>query len=121
MLSILLVAIALGFCLVTLGMALSAFAATVQQLNSIANLGAMICAGLGGALTPLSTLPGWARALAPVTPSYWALRGYRTAIVESHGSGDAFLAAGVLAGFALVFTVLFLLRFRFEEKKLSWA
>ncbi len=120
-LEILLVAVTFSFCLVTLGMALSAFAATVQQLNSIANLGAMICAGLGGALTPLSTIPKWAQTFAPVTPSYWALRGYRTVILGSRDNGEALLAAGVLAGFALVFTALFLLRFRFEEKKLSWA
>jgi ABC-2 type transport system permease protein len=116
----LLVAIALGLCLVTLGMALSAFVASVQQVNSVANLGAMICAGLGGALTPLSTLPGWAQAVAPITPSYWALRGYRE-VIFGHGNGDALLAAAVLIGFALLFTVLFLMRFRFEEKKLSWA
>jgi ABC-2 type transport system permease protein len=118
---IVLIASMLGLCLVTLGMALSAFAATVQQLNSIANLGAMICAGLGGALTPLSTLPTWVRALAPLTPSYWALRGYRAVIEGQHAGGEALLAVAVLACFTTVFTLLFVLRFRFEEKKLSWA
>jgi ABC-2 type transport system permease protein len=116
-----LVAVALGLCLVALGMALSAFATTVQQVNSVATLGAMICAGLGGALTPPSTLPAWAQLLAPLTPSYWALRGYRAAIFGSHGSSEALLATAVLIGLALLFTLLFLLRFRLEEKKVSWA
>lgn len=120
-LSVLLIATMLGLCLVTLGMALSAFAATVQQLNSVANLGAMICAGLGGALTPLNTLPAWAQSLAPLTPSYWALRGYHAVIVERHVGSNVLLVAAVLACFTALFTLLFVLRFRIEEKKLSWA
>jgi ABC-2 type transport system permease protein len=116
-----LVAASFGLCLVMLGMALSAFAGTVQQLNSVVNLSAVISAGLGGALTPLQTLPDWARVLSPITPTYWALRGYRAVILSAHGAGMALESAAVLGGFTLVFTALFLLRFRFDERKISWA
>ncbi len=116
-----LVAVSFSFCLVTLGMALSAFSGSVQQLNSVVNLSAVISAGLGGALTPLQTLPGWAQDIAPITPTYWALRGYRAVILDPHGTGVALEAAAVLGGFTVLLTTLFLFRFRFEEKKLSWA
>jgi len=116
-----LVAVSFGLCLVMLGMALSAFSGTVQQLNSVVNLSAVISAGLGGALTPLQTLPGWARDIAPITPTYWALRGYRAVILSAHGAGAALESTAVLGGFTLLFTILFLFRFRFEERKISWA
>src|SRR5437868_9051419 len=53
-----------------------------SQLNAFSNLGAMVLAGVGGALAPTSALPSWARTLAPATPSYWAMRGFRQVILH---------------------------------------
>jgi ABC-2 type transport system permease protein len=114
------VTVSFSICLVMLGMALSAFARTLHQVNSTANLGAMICAGLGGALTPVATLPGWARGLAPFVPSYWALRGYRSVILDS-GLAAVLLSSAVLVIFAVLFAVLFGWRFAFDEHKTAWA
>lgn len=116
-----LVTVSFGLCLVTLGMAVSAFSASVQQLNSFVNLGAVLCAGLGGALVPLQTLPGWAQEIAPVTPTYWAIRGYHEVLFRPGVGEEVLLATAVLSGFTVLFTVLFLVRFRFDERKLSWA
>ncbi len=111
---------AFSLCLVTLGMALSAFASTIHQVNATANLGAMVCAGLGGGFTPVFTLPAWARLLAPFVPSYWALRGYRAVILNS-GVVTVVVASGVLLIFAAVFAGMFAMRFAFDEKKATWT
>lgn len=58
------VSLALAVCLTMLGLALAAVCRTVMQLNSIVNVGTILMGGLGGALTPLATLPGWAQAIA---------------------------------------------------------
>src|SRR5207249_2306156 len=52
-----------------------AISKTFQQVLAISNLGAILLAGIGGALTPLKTLPGWALAISPVTPTHWAMTG----------------------------------------------
>ena len=53
------VSLALAVCLTMLGLALAAVCRTVMQLNSIVNVGTILMGGLGGALTPLATLPGF--------------------------------------------------------------
>jgi ABC-2 type transport system permease protein len=115
------VSVALSISLVTLGLLLTAVCRTVMQLNAFSNLGTMLFAGLGGAITPISSLPGWARSIAPAVPSYWAMRGYRSAILYSGGLSDVALPVAVLLGFSLAFAVLARLRFRTDAVKVSWA
>jgi len=82
------VAIALCICLVGFALLVIAVARTQQQLNSIQALTTMVFGGLGGALTPTSILPGWAKAIAPGTPTYWAIDGYRCVILDGGGPDD---------------------------------
>ncbi len=115
-----LVGTAFAACIVALGLAVSAVARTAQQVDAISNVGALVVAGLGGALTPVTDLPTWAQSLAPATPAYWALRGFRLGI---RGAGFATLAlpATVLAAFAAGCLVIGLLRLRMEDVKISIA
>lgn len=107
----------LSLCLVGLGVLLAAILKNEQQLNAIANLGAMVLGGLGGALVPLSALPDWARTVAPATPQYWAIRGFRDLILEGKGLDAAVLPVIVLLGITAILGGLGLLRFRFDEPK----
>jgi ABC-2 type transport system permease protein len=111
---------ALGICVLTFGSLLAAFASNANQLNVFANLGGAALAGLGGALVPLSTLPGWARAVAPATPSYWAMRGFRSVILDGDGIGDVVAPVVALLAFAAVFALIAAVRFRFDEVKSSF-
>jgi ABC-2 type transport system permease protein len=92
-----------------------------MQLNAATNIGTMVFAGLGGAIAPLAVLPQWARTLAPVTPSYWAMRGFRSVTLSNGDLGSVALPVGVLLSFAAAFAILAGLRFRAEETKISWA
>lgn len=112
---------ALAVCLVSLGALLLAVCRTVMQLNAATNLGTMVFAGLGGAITPLSVLPRWARVIAPATPSYWAMRGFRSVTISDGGLSSVVLPIGVLIAFGVGFAALAALRFRMEETKISWA
>jgi ABC-2 type transport system permease protein len=121
MLGMILVIGALAICLVSLGALLLAVCRSVMQLNAATNIGTMVFAGLGGAITPLSVLPQWARTIAPVTPSYWAMRGFRSVTLTNGDLGSVALPIGVLLSFAVGFAILAGLRFRAEETKISWA
>ncbi len=117
----LVVAAALGVMEITLGFMLLAVCRSVVQLNALTNAGAMLLAGLGGAVTPIEFLPGWAQAVAPLTPAYWAMRGFRSVLFDGEGMGAVALPVAVLLGFSAAFALVAARRFRVEEAKLSWA
>jgi ABC-2 type transport system permease protein len=119
--ALIVVAASFAVCLVAFSVAVVAVARSIQQVNLVQTLGTMLFAGLGGALAPTALLPGWARAMSPATPSYWALRGYRSVILNGGALPSVVLPAGALLAFAAGFTFLALWRFRFEETKVSWA
>ena len=80
--ALVLVAGAFACSLVSLGFLLVSVCRSIMQVDAIANLGAMLFVGLGGALTPPDLLPAWAQPLAPATPTYWAMRGFRAVILS---------------------------------------
>ena len=94
------------------GLAVVAWARTVQEVNTFTHLGALAMAGLGGALTPLDLLPGWVGAVAPCLPSYWAVKGFHAVIVEGAGLADVAGRVGALLAFALAFGAVGLAGFR---------
>lgn len=106
---------------VTAGVVAVAFARSLQQVNVVANLGSIVIAGLGGALVPLSLLPDWVRAVAPASPAYWAMRGFRSALLERGDMSDVALPIVVLAAWSIVFLGLALARLRRADAPLSWA
>lgn len=109
-----------GFCLcvVTLGLLFVVLSRTVDQLNAFSNLSAFVMAGIGGALAPIAALPDWARAVAPAAPTYWAMRGFRDVILDGAGVGDVIGGTAVLLTFALVFGVVFVVRYRVDQPKI---
>jgi ABC-2 type transport system permease protein len=120
-LGVALIAVALCICVVTFALALTALLRSMIQLNALANLLALLLAGFGGALSPLGSLPGWARAVAPATPTYWAMRGFRAVILDGKGLTSALPSVAMLMVFTAIFSAVAAARFRFNESKISWA
>ena len=117
LIALLALVVAFTICLVAFGLLCAAFIRDAEQLNTIGNLGTILIGGLGGGLAPVAVLPGWAQAIAPGTPSYWAIRGYRDVVLRQAGIGEILLPVAVLLAFAVVLTPLALRRFRFDEIK----
>lgn len=115
------VAIALGLMELALGFMLLSICRSVVQLNALSNAGAMLVGGLGGAVQPVELLPGWAQAVAPATPAYWAMEGFRAVTFEPGGLGDVALPLAVLTVFTVVFAAVALVRFEAEATKIAWA
>jgi ABC-2 type transport system permease protein len=114
------VAVALGVCLAAMGVAAAAYLRSAQRLNAISGVLAMVLGGLGGSLTPVASLPSWAQQAAPFSPGYWAVRGYRSVIVDGAGIADVGLPIAMLLVFAAVAAALAAVRFRFEETKVGF-
>jgi len=109
--------VVLALSLSAFGMAITAVSRTMQQLNAIGSVGGFGLAMLGGAWVPVSSMPGWAQAIAPALPTYWAMDAFRTVILEGGGLADVARPIMVLIGFGVLFTVLAAAKFRFEETK----
>jgi ABC-2 type transport system permease protein len=75
---------------------------------------------IGGALVPLSVLPDWARTIAPGTPTYWVMRGFRSVILDGRGLGAVMAPVAVLGAMTVVFAAVAMRRLRFDETKIAW-
>jgi len=121
LLALLAVAVAYVCCTVAIGVAITALVRTSQQLNAVGFLGATVLGAIGGALVPLSTLPGWVRSIAPATPQYWAMRAIRDLILDGRGPGSVVLPITILATFALAAGAIAVRRFDFDERNVGWS
>jgi len=113
--------VAFALCLVLLGVAVTALCRTAQQASSFGYLGMVLFGAIGGAFVPFNVLPGWARAIAPVTPTYWAMRGLRSVILDGRGIGGVAKPTVTLLAMAALFTAIALRKLRFDESKAGWA
>ena len=113
--------IATGFaaCIMSMTMMLIAWCRTLDQLNVLANVFAILLSGLGGSFAPVSELPRWAQIAARASPAYWALKGMRGIILDGEGMPTAQPICMVLACFAAVFALLTAVRFKIGETKNS--
>ncbi len=120
-LAVLMVLVAYAFCLITLMLLATASFRTVNQLNAVQNVGAMVFGGLGGALMPLEALPEWVQTIAPASPAYWAMRGHRSVFLEQGGVSDVLFPVAVLLAVGSVLAALATVRFRVDETKEFFA
>ena len=103
--------------LVAFSMLLTAVLKTANQLMAVVNLAAMALTGLGGALAPVDVLPGWAQAIAPLSPAYWMLKGFRAAILEKGGLDATIIPAAATLAFAGVLAAIAVWRFSATDEK----
>ncbi|HUN32273.1 MAG TPA: ABC transporter permease [Trebonia sp.] len=89
-----------GLALLGIGMTLGAVLRSQGELNVAYDIGGILFSALGGALIPSAELPGWAQAIAPASPGYWAMGALRSAL---HGqAGGTLRDSGMLAVIAVV-------------------
>jgi ABC-2 type transport system permease protein len=86
--------------LLGIGTALGATLRSQSELNVAYDIGGLLFSALGGALIPAAELPGWARAIAPGSPGYWAMGALRSALRGQ--AGPTVRDAGVLVAVAAV-------------------
>jgi ABC-2 type transport system permease protein len=120
-LALFLLVVVVALALSAFGMLVTAVARTMNQLNAVGSVGGMAMAMLGGAWVPVASMPGWAQAVAPALPTYWAMEGFRDVILGGRGVPHVVVPVLVMAGFALLYTVIAAARFRFEDTKVYFG
>ena len=90
--------------LLGIGAALGTLARSQSQLSAAYDIGGMLLSSLGGALVPLASLPHWVRAVAPLSPGYWAVSSLHAALAGDAGrcltGGAVLLGMAAAAGLA---------------------
>ena len=103
--------------LVALGVAVTAVAHSAQQASAIAFVGMVLFGAIGGALVPYRVLPSWSKHLSPITPTYWAMRGFNSVILDGRGWGAMAAPLAALVAMTLLFVAIALRRLRFDDAK----
>ncbi len=106
--------VAFSICLVILGVAVTAVCRSAQQANAAGYTGMVLFGAIGGAFVPIGLLPTWARTISPITPTYWAMRGMRSVILEGRGFGAVVTSTGALLAMAALFAAVAVRRMRFD-------
>lgn len=103
-----------GLAAVAMGTMLGTFIKTDGQATGIAIMLGMVMALLGGCWYPLELFPPGVQTAVHVLPTTWAMQGLTDLVMWGQGFIDILPEAGVLLGFALVFFVIGVGRFRYE-------
>jgi ABC-2 type transport system permease protein len=98
----------------SMGTALGAFVKTESQASGLSLMLGMVMALLGGCWYPLDLFPEAVRTAVKVLPTTWAMQGMLDLVLRGQGLSAILPEAGVLLGFAAVFLVIGVWRFRYE-------
>lgn len=103
-----------GLAAVALGTMLGTFIKTDSQAGNVSIMAGMVMALLGGCWWPLELFPEGLKQAVRVLPTTWAMEGLTTLTMRGGGLADVALNAAVLVGFAAVFFLIGVRRFRYE-------
>ena len=97
-----------------LGLLIGALAKSEEQVIVYSLIPMFILSGFGGAWVPLEVMPEAFGQIARLTPLAWVITGMQDVIIRGRGLEAIWLPAVVLVGYAAVFFILGVWRFRFE-------
>jgi ABC-2 type transport system permease protein len=110
----LLMLIALGLWVTSLGLLIGALAKTELQVMTFSFITMILFAALGGAWFPLETAGAAFSRLGHLLPTAWAMEGLQNIIVRGQDFSSTLLPAGILLAYAATFFGIAVWRFRFE-------
>jgi len=111
-LAVMLVACALAAA--ALGTMLGTFVKSARQAQGLSIMLGMVMALMGGCWYPLELFPKVIQNIVKILPTTWAMQGLLALILRGQGLTGILPEAGVLLGFAAVFFVIGVWRFKYE-------
>jgi ABC-2 type transport system permease protein len=108
------ISMALAAATTGLGIMIAALGKTDAQVSGLATLLTLTLSALGGCLMPTYIMPEFLKMLSRVTPTAWAMQGFQDILVRGYGLAGILPESGVLLGFAAVFFLIGVWRFRFD-------
>ncbi len=109
------IAVACSIMAATFGLLVAALGKTAAATRRVATFAVLIMVMLGGAWVPSFIFPAWLQQLTVVIPARWAVDGLDAMTWRGLGFDAAIAPTVVLLGFAVLFAVLTVVKFRWEE------
>ncbi len=97
-----------------LGTTLGTFVKTDGQASGLSIMLGMVMALMGGCWYPLELFPETVQNIVKILPTTWAMQGLLDLVLRGGGLVEILPEAGVLLGFATIFFVIGIMRFRYE-------
>ncbi len=97
-----------------LGTTLGTFVKSEGQASGLSIMLGMVMALLGGCWYPIELFPQAVQTAVKILPTNWAMQGLLNLVHRGQGLEGILPHAGVLLGFAVVFFIVGILRFRYE-------
>ena len=110
----LLMVVALGLWVTSLGLLIGALAKGEEQVMTFSLLATMLFSALGGAMFPLAITGKAFATVGQVMPTAWAMEGLQNIVVRGQGLGSVLLPAGILLAYTALFFAVAVWRFRFD-------
>ncbi len=108
----LLVAVALGLWVVSMGLLIGVLAKSDDQVIMFSMMFMFLFSALGGTWFPLEAAGGAFGTLGKLMPSAWAMTGLQNILIRGLGLESVWTAAGILLAYAIGFFLLAVWRFR---------
>jgi ABC-2 type transport system permease protein len=109
------IAVACSIMAATFGLFVAALGKTAAATRRVATFAVLIMVMLGGAWVPSFIFPAWLQRITVVIPARWAVDGLDAMTWRGLGLDAAIMPTLVLLGFAVLFGVLTVVKFRWEE------
>jgi len=97
-----------------MGTMLGTFVKTEGQASGLSVMFGMVMALMGGCWYPLELFPQTVQQVVKILPTTWSMQGLLDIVLRGQGLAAVLPEAGVLLGFALVFFIVGILRFKYE-------
>ena len=114
-LGVLLISVALGLWVASMGLLIGVIAKEEQQVIMYSMIAMFLFSALGGTWFPLETTGGTFAAIGKAMPSAWAMNGYQNILIRGLGLESAWMPVLMLLVYALGFFLLGVWRFRKME------
>jgi ABC-2 type transport system permease protein len=113
----LLVAFSAALCIAGLGLLIGVLARSEEQAVTFSLIPMFVLSGLGGAWVPLEITGETFAAIGHLSPVAWAMDGFKNIIIRGFGLESVLVPCLALAGYALAFFLLAVLRLSVAEEK----
>ncbi|MFQ5400278.1 MAG: ABC transporter permease [Anaerolineae bacterium] len=97
-----------------LGLLITTLAKTSEQIGGLGSLLVVTMAALGGVMVPRFVMPDFMQTIGLITPHAWALTAYQDVLIRGFGVARIIPELEALLGFAVVFFVVALWRFKWD-------
>jgi ABC-2 type transport system permease protein len=111
-LAVLLVSVALGMWVASMGLLIGVIAKEEQQVILYSMIAMFLFSGLGGTWFPLEITDGAFATIGKLMPSAWAMTGYQNILIRGLGLESVWMTIAMLSSYAIFFFMLAVWQFR---------